>query len=479
MFKEITYRWTAVLIFLLFFSCKKTIDNDNQSTSNKIEVIDLEEIKEKGVLKALVDNSSTSYFIYKGQPMGFEYDLLKKFCEHIEVNLAVIPIKNLDLIIDNLTNCEGDLIASNLTVTRERKNKVSFSDPIITSRQVLVQRQLNKEDIQKGKILIDDPADLIGKEVHVRKSSSFYKRLKNLSDEIGGDITIKKVSGELTVEQMIESVSKGDIDYTVADEHVARINKSYYRNLNTEVPISLGQRMAWAVRKESPNLILAINEWLDSFKQTLEFRMIYLKYFGNSKLYRNRLSSSLFTSKSGQLSPYDEVIRKESTRINWDWRLVTSLIYQESKFNPEASSWTGASGLMQLMPTTAKEFGLDSIHSAEENIRTGIKYIEWIEKQLKDSIPNESERIKFTLAAYNVGIGHVFDAMRLATKYGLDKQVWDENVANMLLNKSKPKYYKDDIVHYGYCRGSEPYNYVEEIFERFRNYQNITDNWMT
>ncbi len=286
---------------------------------------------------------------------------------------------------------------------------------------------------------------------------------------------MQEVAGSVTVEELIEMVSKGEIDYTIADKHVARINQAYYPNLNTSVAVSLEQEVAWAVRKESADLLIAIDQWLNEFKKTTKFRLIYLKYFGNTKLYKNRLEGELFVSKSGMLSPFDEIIKRESKRIGWDWRLLTSLIYQESQFKNDVSSWAGAQGVMQLMPETAREYGVDSTASIEGNIKAGVSYIKWLDDQFMDKVSVDAERQKFVLAAYNVGLGHVFDAIRLATKYEKNPVLWINNVDSMLLNKSKPLFYKDDLAYYGYCRGKEPFNYVKEIMKRYEHYVNMTE----
>lgn len=456
----------------LFVSCKELTDSKKTLEGN-LKTYDLIEIKSSGKLRALVDNSSTSYFIYKGTPMGFEYELLSRFSKAIDVELVVEPVKDLNSIIDSLLAYEGDVIAANLTVTKDRTQNVSFTKPLIRSKQVLVQRLPSKND--EAPYFIERPSELLGKKIYVRKNSSFYDRLQNLSDEIGGEIDIKEVASNTTVEQLIKKVSKGEIDYTVADEHVAKINKAFYPNLHIKTAISLEQQIAWAVRKESPNLLIAINEWLRNFKKTTDYRVIYLKYFGNTTLYKTRVRSQLFTSKSGQLSPYDQIVKKYAKEIGWDWRLLTSIIYQESQFNHTAVSWTGAQGLMQLMPTTAAEYGLDSSAGPHQNISAGIEYLEWINNQFEEKVPDSTERKKFVLAAYNVGLGHVFDAMRLAEKNGKDPTIWNNNVAEMLLNKAKPEYYNDEVVYYGYCRGSEPYKYVNEILSRFEHYKNITE----
>ena len=465
------------LAFLLVFSaCSDKIDKDLDKPKDQTLVIDLAQIQESGKLRAIIDNSSTSYFIYKGQPMGFEYELLSRFADHIGVDLEVEMVDDVGKMIVDLKRNEGDVIAANLTVTKARKEEIDYSKPILTTRQVLVQRQLQAKDIQKGKLLIESPMELMHKKVYVQKASSFYNRLQNLSEEIGGDIEIQEVSGNFTVEQMIEKVASGEIDYTVADEHVAKINQAYFRNININTHLSLDQQVAWGVRKESADLQIAINEWLDKFKKTVDFRVIYLKYYGNTKLFRSRVENRLFTSRSGKLSDYDEIVKQKSEIVGWDWRLITSLIYQESKFNPQARSWVGAQGLMQLMPSTSAEYGLDSTATVAQNIEVGLKYLKWIDKQFTERVANAEERQKFVIASYNVGLGHVFDAMRLAESRDLNPQIWDGNVAEMLLKKSDPAYYQDSVVHYGYCRGREPYQYVREIYNRYNDYVNITQS---
>lgn len=459
-----------VLLAGLSFSCKKKNNEDELVSDQKVNY-DLLEIQSTGVIKALVDNSTTSYFIYKGTPMGFEYELLQRFAQALKVDLKIVPVKNLDFIIDSLKVYQGDIIAANLTVTKERSQEISFSSPLLLSKQVLVQRFPKNES--EDELFVNSLSDLIDKEVYVRKNSSFFKRIQHLSEEIGGDVIIKQAPGNMTVEELIAQVSNEEINYTIADEHVAKINRSFYRNIHIKTPISLEQKIAWAVRKESSDLLIALNAWLKEFKKTTDFRVIYLKYFGNTSLYKSRLNSDLFAIKSGNISPYDDIIKDEARLIAWDWRLLAALIYQESQFDHNVVSWAGAYGLMQLMPETAHEYGIDSSSDPKSNIHAGISYLKWLDQQFEEKVPDSIERSNFVLAAYNVGLGHVYDAMRLAEKYNLKNNVWDKNVSEMLLNKSKPEYYNDSVVYYGYCRGKEPYNYVREIMGRFEHYRNM------
>jgi membrane-bound lytic murein transglycosylase F len=462
------YSIFSLLLFGLI-ACSDESKVENTELQKEVKTYDLADIKANKQLRALVDYSTTSYFLYRGRPMGFEYELLSRFCKSIDVELAIIPITDLSSVMDSLNNFKGDLIAANLTKTKTRLQQVNFTKALIRTKQVLVQR--NEKD---GDYFISHLDELEGKEIHVPKGSTFYGRLESLADEIGGNILARETAQNVTVEELIGRVSKGELDYTIADEHVAKINKAFYRNIHIKNAVSLEQQLCWAVRKNSPELLATINNWLKKFKKTTDYRVIYLKYYGNTSLYKSRVNSDFFTTKSGQISPYDDLIKAYAEEIDWDWRLLTSLVYQESGFDPNTTSWAGAHGLMQLMPETAAEYGIDSTANPRENIEAGVDYLKWLEDQFSERVSDSLERRQFVLASYNVGLGHVFDAMRLATKNELNPQVWKGNVAEMILKKSNPKYYRDPVVHYGYCRGSETYKYVNEIFRRFEHYKNVT-----
>lgn len=469
------------LLFLAFIvSCNNEKKEKKTDSNQQRSVYDLEEIKKRGVLRALIDYSSTSYFIYKGQPMGYEYELLETFANHIDVDLEVIPVKNMDEIISLLNSFQGDVIAANWTVTKERAKEVRFTQLNNITEQVLIQRKPDGYEkmtkAEKSKALISTVADLGGKEIYVRKNSSFYSRLMNLSDEIGAEIDIKTAKGAITTEMLIEQVAKGEIDYTIADRNIARINTSFFSNIDASLAVSLKQRISWAVRNSSVILADTIDAWLTEYKKTSEFKYIYNKYFKNQYSYRNRVISDFYSAKSGIISPFDDVIKEKAQLIDWDWRLIASMIYQESQFDSTAVSWAGASGLMQLMPSTALQFGLDSSSTNADQIGAGVSYLKYLDKELSEKVIDPTERIKFILAAYNVGLGHIWDAMRLAEKYNLDNSIWDDNVAVMLKNKSKPKYYKDPLVRHGYCRGREPFYYVKEVLERYKHYENVMDS---
>lgn len=491
----------SILIAILICSCNQTQTDQQRGASgdsliteqasldasrqpafveiNEPQVeIDLEEIKKRGRLIALTGYNANSYFIYKGEPLGFEYELLKLLAEDLGLELEIVIARNLDEIFNLLNQGKCDIVAYNLTITKKRMEKVSFTDYHTLVRQVLVQRlpdrwlELKRHEIDK--MIITNPVDLIGKKVYVRKGSSYYARLINLCDEIGGDIEIHEAPGDVATEELIRRVARGEIDYTVADDNLALINVAYYSNIDIHTPLSLPQRIGWAVRKNSPHLREAVNRWLKKIKTEPTYNILYEKYYLNKRFFSQRVKSEFFSMGGNKISPYDDLIKEHARNLNWDWRLLASQVYQESQFDPHAKSWAGAQGLMQLMPSTAKEVGVKNIHDPQQNLAGGVKYLARLWEYWR-SIPDSTERLKFALASYNAGPGHLEDARRLAQKFNKDPNRWENNVAEFLLKKADEKYFQDEVVQFGYCRGEEPVNYVAEILERYRDYQKFIE----
>jgi membrane-bound lytic murein transglycosylase F len=457
------------LPLFLFISCKK------EPVQKKSR---LEKIKERGRIVAVTDYNSTNYFIYRGKPMGYQYELLKRLAEHLDVELEIKVNRDLQESFKSLQNGELDVLAFNLTVTEERKSQFNFTVPYTQTRQVLVQRkpenwrQMTHREIELS--VVRNQLELKGKVIYVRANSSYEQRLRNLNEEIGGGIKIIE-KDNYSEEQLISLVARGEIDYTICDENIAKVNSTYYPNIDVKTAISFPQNLAWGVPKGADSLLIAINTWLEGFKGTLDYALIYNKYFKNRKS-AIIWKSDYYTISSGKISPYDDLIRHYSQTIDWDWRLLASLIYQESRFKPRARSWAGAYGLMQLMPSVIRRFGVENKSSPEDNIQGGVKFLDWLDNQIKKKgIKDEEERRKFVLASYNVGLGHILDARRLAEKYGKDPDIWYDNVEVYILKKSNPEYYNDEVVYYGYARGTETYNYVRQILDRYEHYKNIID----
>jgi membrane-bound lytic murein transglycosylase F len=274
-------------------------------------------------------------------------------------------------------------------------------------------------------------------------------------------------------ENLISLVAKREIDYAVCDENIALVNSKYFPVLDVKTQLTSRQNLAWGVRKmKSEKLTELVNSWISTINSGNYYALLYAKYFNNywsSYIVR----SDYYTLSTGKVSPYDLQIKSFSDTISWDWRLLASLIYQESRFNPTVTSQAGAYGLMQVMPATGRSLGIDIKSSPENNIRAGVRYIRYLQDFFSDKIPDEKERLKFVLAAYNAGEGNIIDAMKLAEKHGKDPLKWDDNVAYFLLRKTDPAYYKDPVVQFGYCRGYEPVNFVSEILTRYSEYKYI------
>jgi membrane-bound lytic murein transglycosylase F len=477
MLRKIRFYSSVLLCFLLLV----TLTNCS-SEKEKIEAfeqpsvdIDLPEIIKRGKLIVLAENSSTSFFIYRGRKMGFEYEILKEFANELGVTLEIKIVNNLDDLTEMLNDGEGDIIACNYTVTRDRNKNIDYSIPFLRTPQVLIQRkpegweQLTPTQIEKQ--LLRDPSKLAHREIHVWKNSSYYQRLINLQDEIGDTIYIKEEDGLIGTEEMIEMVSEGLIDYTVTEENIARVNQRFFDNIDFKTSLSVKQKIAFGIRKSSPLLNARLDKWLSQFMAKKTFKHIKGKYFDFKNL---PINSTEFKAavKDGQLSAYDAIFKRAASAYNFDWRLLASVAYHESKFNPTVRGFGGAYGMMQFMPHVGPKFGVYPGSSPEVQIMGGMKKISkdfnsWSE------IPDVSQRQKFTLATYNAGKGHIEDAQRLAKKYGLNPLVWDDNVERMMLNLSKGQYYRDPVVRNGALRGTRTYNYVRAIYARYEEWKSV------
>lgn len=424
---------------------------------------DLPQIKDSGELVALTINSSTSYFIYRGEEMGFQYELCELFAQSLGVKLRIEVAASAEELIRKLNRGEGDLIAYNLPVTKEWKDSLIYCGEDIITHQVIVQRNELKEKP------LNDVTQLIGKDIFV-KPGKHLNRLINLDKELGGGIRIHRVDADsITAEDLMMQVAKGEIDYTVADNDLARLNKTYYPNLNITLQISFDQRSSWAVRTTSPLLAEAATAWHLKNTSSPAIKASQKRYFEISKTMPH---SSILSVEHGKISHYDELFKKYAQEIDWDWRLLASLAYTESNFDTTAVSWAGAKGLMQLMPRTARVMGVPQgkEQNPEESIKAAVRYIASMERSFK-RVTDRTERTNFILASYNAGLGHVYDAMALAEKYGKNKYVWTNQVEKFILLKSSEEYFTDPVCKNGYFRGVETYNFVREINQRFDYYK--------
>jgi membrane-bound lytic murein transglycosylase F len=457
---------------MLAGACNFT-DKQNFATEPKVE-LDIAQILDRGYLNALIDNNSVSYFIYRGEPLGYEYELLKRLSERLNVDLKITIISGVEDAIDRLNRGEGDILAFPLTITSERRQWIDFTETHFTTSQVLVQKkpvgwEENPSMVEDS--LVRNPAELLGKEVYVMKQSAFVERLRNLSTELGGEILVKEDSSGAETESLIRQVQSGDIKYTVADQTFGLVNATYYPELDVKTVLSVPQQIAWGLRHNSPGLRDSINTWMADLKNSGRFKIIYDKYFNGLKTTRKRMQSDYNSVAGENLSRYDDLIKESASAIGWDWRLIASVTYQESGFNPKVESWAGAMGLMQLMPATVSQFKVGNVMDPRQNIQAGVRVLKHLDGIWSRTVTDPDQRIKFVLASYNAGLSHVADARNLTRKYGKDPAVWDDNVEAYMQLLTESRYYRDGVVAAGYCRCEFPVRYVKEVLGRYEDYK--------
>ena len=423
-------------------------------------ILDKEGILARGSLRVAVDNNSSSYYIYRGRRMGYEYELLLDLGKQIGVQVEFIVVSDIDEAFSQLTDGRVDLIAMNLQKNTDTKRGVSFTEPIGSLSTVLVGRE---------KLLYWDS---LGKDtIVVRKGAVYSKQLEQLKDSLNLGFNIFEVSDH--EETLLDRVAEKEVKWTVAEKTVAQTNATYYDELQLGLDVSKEGLVTWALRSTSTDLLQAINTWLVDNKKVFIYRT-YAKYFLNSKNQYDRSTSTYSSLGGNQISVFDELIQDNAKSLGWDWRLLAALVYKESRFDTSAISYAGAQGLLQLMPVTLERFGVANPNDPAESLGGGVRYLQYLDKFWLERVPETNERIKFILASYNIGQGHVEDAWRLTLKYRKNTQSW-KDVSYFLNLKSDPKYYRDSVVKSGYAKGHTAVTYVRDVLALFQSYKALVD----
>ncbi|MDD5186062.1 MAG: transglycosylase SLT domain-containing protein [Paludibacter sp.] len=448
-------------LVLLLLSVFLIVSCNHKKTEDASVVVstDLKNIISSDTLRVATMYGATSYFLFRDEFMGFDYEMAENLASRLNVNLKISIAQNQSEMEQLLLDRKVDIICYNTIETKNLKKDFHFVFPQPESYQVLVQNM--------GVNALSDVTQLAGKSVYVKANSIFHQRLKALNEEIGGKINIVLAADSLSNEDLIDLVAENKIEYTLAYHNLAMLHKSYYNRLNCRLPVGFNQPNGWMIRAGSKELQDTIEKW-EKLPTTVELQSnLYHKYWEKSP-YFAQLKVKI---PRGAISPYDKLFKKYAALINWDWRLLAALVYHESRFDSSQISWVGAAGLMQLMPRTAANFGLDkqTVFNPEMNIEAGVQYIKSLNLTFR-KVENKDERVKFILAGYNSGPAHILDAMALAQKYGKNPQVWFGNVEFFLLKKSEPEFYNDKVVKYGYFRGKQTVSYVHNTLKTFEKY---------
>lgn len=422
---------------------------------------DLAVIKKRGTLRVLTRNNAVSFYLYKGNRDGFDYELIKGFAKSRGLTLEVVLAPSYDELVPMLKAGKGDVIAASLTVTPAREKDVAFTRPYLLVKELFVQK--------KGAPPLTSLEQLRGRTVTVRRSSSYAEKLRPLAGQYG--FTLRDAEEDLEVEDLLADVDEGAVELTVADSHFFDAERLFRPNLEAPLALSGDAQVpiAFAVRQDNPKLRAELDAFVKQVYRGTEYNLLKRRCFESRGALTEARES---TGVTGQLSPFDPLIKKYSAQYGFDWRLMSAQAWRESRFDPKAKSFVGALGLFQVMPATGKELGFTKLHDPEQGTHAGIKYMNQLVQRLEPSLPLD-ERVRFALAGYNAGFARVQDARRLATELKLDPNVWKGNVEKALGLMARPLYARR--VRTGFCRCQEPVDYVRHIENKYESFVQLVE----
>lgn len=396
---------------------------------------DLSGLKQRRHIRVLTALNKTNFFLQKGKILGFEYELLKgyeKFLnkgiqkKKLRIVLEFIPTSR-DELIPKLVGGYGDIAAAGLTVTGQRKRRADFTLPYLDGIEELV---ITHQQASKPKRI----EDLAGRKIYVRKSSSYFesllalnKKLKNMGKR---EVRIIAADENLETEDILELVNSGAVDLTICDSHLAAIWSGVLRNLVVcdNLKLRSGGRIAWMIRKKSPQLMASLNAYLKKNKKgTLHGNIFFKRYYENNKWIDNPLAAE----ETRSFLKYRQLFRKYADRYGFDWMLIAALAYQESGLNNNKKNKSGAVGIMQVLPSTGKDknIRIANVYPIENNVHAGVKYLSFLRKRyFSEPAIKPRNQVRFALAAYNAGPAKINRARSLATEMGLNPNRWFRHV---------------------------------------------------
>ncbi len=430
-------------------------------STKKKELSTLEKIKQTKELNVVLLNAPSTYYIGTEGPQGFEYDLLKSYADHLGADLNITAAHTIKEAIELSKNPNIYITSASLAKTPQREKQFHFGPSYFEVReQVICNRSM-----LRGSKFPRDVEDLAGLHIVVGDDTSYNETIQSLQAD-GFEINATTTS-EYSTEELLEQVAKHQIDCTIADSNIYSLNLRYFPDIALAFSISGREQLAWVLHKNEKELEADMYAWLNDYNQKglmTQLKDHYYSYilffdYYNTKMFYKRMKS--------RLPKYKKYFQSAATKFSIPWTLLASVSYQESHWNPRAKSFTGVRGLMMLTKRTAKILGVKNRLDPKQSVIGGTRHLKQMIKFVPQDVQDEN-RLKFALAAYNIGLGHIKDAQKLAKKLGLNQNVWsDLKIVLPLL--SQKKYYRN--LKYGYARGAEPVKYVESIY----NYKDILD----
>ncbi len=416
----------------------------------------LERVLRRGALVVVTRNSATSHYIGPdGEPTGFEYELARRFADHLGVSLEMRDIGSFDELLPTLKRNGGDLAAAGLAITPERRQKVDFGPVYQETRLQVVYRA--------GSERPREVADLVGRDIAVIAGSSYAETLMEYKSEYPA-LAWREVA-ELGIEGLFEQVADGEIDYTIADSNIVAIHRRYFPEVRPAFTLGEPQSLAWAFHPHDRALQHAAAEFFGEYEASGRLAALRERHYAHVEDF-DFVGVHTFLKHVEQRLPSVRVLFREAAeKSGLDWRLLAAVGYQESHWNPNAVSPTGVRGLMMLTLQTADQLDIENRLDPRSSVFGGARYLKRIKSRIPERI-TEPDRTWMALAAYNIGMGHLEDARVITEIRGGNPDRWLEVKDNLPLLTDKEWYSR---VEYGYARGHEPVQYVENI----RSYYDI------
>jgi membrane-bound lytic murein transglycosylase F len=411
-----------------------------------------------GILTVLTRNIPTVYYQGPEGETGFEYDLVLSLARELGLKLEIKVAASISDMLAQMAADNADIAAGALTRTRERERRFTFGPDYYTVRQQLVYR--------KGSRHPHKVSELQGFPLLIPSRSSYVEQLQELKQQYPE--LEWQTTDRLSSDQLLEKVWLKKIPCTIVDSNILALNRRYYPELKAAFPISKEQPLAWIINPKLKKLRKKLSLWLNKIKKNGQFKQLEKRYYYTGDVNFDYVDIKVFIRRiETRLPQFRELFDKYGRQYHIPWTLLAAKAYQESHWNPEATSITGVRGIMMLTNTTARQLGISDRLDPEESIRGGAKYLRQLLDRVPESYP-ETDRLNVAMAAYNVGMGHIYDARRLARELGLNPDRWSTLEKVLPLLKQK-KYYA--TLKYGYARGREPVRYVSQT----NNYRNILE----
>lgn len=413
-------------------------------------VTTLETLRDDGKLIVLTRNAPTTFYEGREGPAGIEYDMLNDFADSLDTKLEIILFDDFNEMLPMLTNGEAHIAAAGLTITNARKKIIRFSPPYQDIHQQVVYRL--------GTVPPKDVADLVGRQVEVMRGSSHAERLTALKDDHPALEWIE-IEGQST-EELLQTVSEGLLELTVADSNIVAIARQYYPELRVAFTLGEPQQLAWAFPLSDDNSLYdRATRYLIKLKKSGELARLIERYYGASDRF-DYINLAVYQARiENRLPNYQPFFERAGRKYKMDWRLLAAIGYQESYWDPQAVSPTGVRGLMMLTQPTARQLGVLNRVDPGQSIDGGGHYIRTLIDKMPSSI-KEPDRTWMALAAYNVGINHLEDARMITRRRGRNPNRW-KDVKESLPLLSRRAWYKK--TKHGYARGVEPVRFVTRI----------------